>query len=336
MSTGTTPTGTSSELVPVVIATEQDAWELLERAVQKERLPENLLLKFDGWPKYKVKISGRDWHGTVPTRIMPAILDLQKDLHRVYAEVRYGEPNIRRLSKHERELLEIVVEVEKGSSEFQAALENLFTVIAREALGKMPPDMIAITVLGSALILGSTVVGKAWIAKQQRDKELETQLALNQEESRRLDIVAKAVQQKPYLEDVKTYVEDHTNRVLRALQPQDQVHVMGASLTGRDSSKIVEEARATAEETHYTGLFRVHLINTEQSRLTRIKVSKVDSSLELMADLPPELPFAQEMMIFDAARDRALVLLHVTATLRRGNISEAFIASVSAAPSNPD
>jgi hypothetical protein len=42
---------------------------------------------------------------------MPPILDLQKELHRAYCLLKYGEDNVRKLTNDDRDASEIVVNV---------------------------------------------------------------------------------------------------------------------------------------------------------------------------------------------------------------------------------
>ena len=97
----------------ITIASEEQAWELFRKAVDNDLgdLGEFLDLKLDAWPTLTMHISGKDFHGTVPTRLMPPILDLQKNVHRMYCLLRYGSENLRKLTQDERERLELLVKV---------------------------------------------------------------------------------------------------------------------------------------------------------------------------------------------------------------------------------
>jgi hypothetical protein len=70
---------------PLIIHNEEDAWALLEAAVSGSGHLDARRLKFKGWPIWSLDAKGRDWYSTVPTRIMPPLLDVQKDVNRAYA-----------------------------------------------------------------------------------------------------------------------------------------------------------------------------------------------------------------------------------------------------------
>ena len=49
-------------------------------------------------------------------------LDLQREVHRVYCIANYNDVNLKKLTKKDREKLELVVRVDKGSSIFETLL----------------------------------------------------------------------------------------------------------------------------------------------------------------------------------------------------------------------
>ena len=93
----------------IVIRNEDDAVAVLEQLVSGLALGPGVRLVLDGWPVFVIKIEGKDFHGTVPTRIMPSLLTLQAEIHRLYCVLRYGQDNLRKLTQEDRDRLEIVV-----------------------------------------------------------------------------------------------------------------------------------------------------------------------------------------------------------------------------------
>src|SRR6185312_2546185 len=101
----------------IVVRSEGDAWKWLKRALANSIPTDSPVnLRFDGWPSLDLRFKGHDFDSSIPTRIMPPLLEAQKEIHRLYSQLRYGEQNLRRLTSEERERLELVVKVEKGSS----------------------------------------------------------------------------------------------------------------------------------------------------------------------------------------------------------------------------
>jgi hypothetical protein len=141
----------------IQIKNESDAWELLERATSGELFPDDVQLDFVGWPVFQMGVQGKDWDCTVPTRVMSPLLDVQKDINRAYANVRYGATNLRKLQDEERDDLEVVIKVKKGSSLFDAELWKQLSFIAQAAVGRMNGTEIVVTVLGLGLLFTAPV-----------------------------------------------------------------------------------------------------------------------------------------------------------------------------------
>lgn len=59
----------------LVIRNEDQAWEALQSALAEE-VSETTQVVFEGWPVFKLTISGADFNASIPTRIMPPILEL--------------------------------------------------------------------------------------------------------------------------------------------------------------------------------------------------------------------------------------------------------------------
>lgn len=172
----------------IVVSSADEAWALLRAVLDGKALPERVSLVFDGWPRFQMKVSGRDWHGTVPTRIMAPLLDVQRDLYRAYANVCYGDSNLRRLRDEDRELLELVLKVDEGSSEYEAPLYEQLTELARKAIDKMDARSLVITILGIAVVVGGVEINKAWVAERQDANNAEQTIALSKQETERLKI----------------------------------------------------------------------------------------------------------------------------------------------------
>ena len=112
-------------------------------------------LSFSAWPVLRLRIEGEGFDGSVPTRIMPAAPELQKEIHRTYALAQFGKPDIRKLSRTDRRRSEIVVK--EGSSSYIMALIDILNWMSK---GKMTPQP-TITLVALA-----TVLGEGWYAKE--------------------------------------------------------------------------------------------------------------------------------------------------------------------------
>ncbi len=146
-----------------VIGSEQDAINLLKQLNDGMTFKEVPTLKFENWPVLTIRISGKAYNGTVPTRIMPSILELQQQVNRTYCLTRYNSDNVRKLTKEDREQLELVVRVDKGSSVFETFINDVLLKTFQDAVKNMPPEHITYTLLGFGLMITSTLAWKMWL-----------------------------------------------------------------------------------------------------------------------------------------------------------------------------
>jgi hypothetical protein len=315
----------------ITITNEQQAWELLERAIS-QGMDGAVDLRFEGWPVFRMNAKGRDWNSTVPTRVMTPLLDVQKDINRSYASIRYGEGNLRKLKDEERDELEVVVKVSQGSSLFDAELWKHFSTIAQAAVGRMDGTQVVITVLGLALLLTAPVMYKAWLANKQKEKELDNQLQMSQEESRRMEIFAAAINRQPLLVAAQEDVEATQNRFLKAARPGDVLAVKGQALTSSEAASLAQSEREHAKDIVIDGVFMLLGNRTDKSDGFRITVRRLSDLLTINADVPIELPFDQQKLIQDAEWQKKKIMLTMNASVLREAISQAVVISAVNAP----
>lgn len=316
----------------LVIENEEQAWEVLKRATAGEVFPDDVQLVFKGWPVYKMNVKGRDWDSTVPTRIMAPMLEVQKDIHRAYASVRYGEDNLRRLRNEERESLEVVVKVREGSSQFDADLWQQLAAVAQAAVGRMNGTEIVITVLGLGMLLTAPVLYKAWLSGRQRDKELDHQHAMSQLENERLKIFSEAVQRQPILESARDDAAATHNRMLKVARPGDVVAVRNVAVSAQDAEVLAQPERERAEDIVIDGVFAVLGNRTDRSEGFRVTLRRLSDGAVFNADVPIELPHDQQQLIQDAEWGKKTVLLSMNASLLRGAVSQASVFSAQPVP----
>jgi hypothetical protein len=317
----------------LVITSEAQAWEVLEQAMSVG-IPNDLVLEFNGWPSFQMGVNGKDWHSTVPTRVMTPLLDVQKDINRAYANVRYGESNIRRLKDEERDELEVVVKVREGSSLYDAELWKQFSTIAEAAVGRMDGTQTVITVLGLALLVSAPVMYKSWLASRQKEKELEHQLQMSQEETKRLEMFGAAMNRQPMLAAAQEDVQATHNRFLKVTKPGDVLAVRGQSVRAEEASVLMQPERERAQDIVIEGIFVVLGNRTDKSEGFRITVKRLSDQLTVNADVPVELPYQQQQIIQEAEWKKTKVFLSINASILRDSISQANVVTASTVPSS--
>ena len=313
----------------IVINNEAEAWGLLERAINGEKFPDDVQLVFEGWPVFQMGVQGKDWDSTVPTRVMAPLLDVQKDINRAYANVRYGVTNLRKLQDDERDDLEVVIKVKKGSSLFDADLWKQLSTIAEAAVGRMDGTQIVVTVLGLGLLFTAPVMYKAWLASRQKEKELDNQIAMSKQETERMKVFADAMKMQPVLAVASEDVDATQNRLLKVAKPGDLLGIKEVNVTAADAEVLAKPERARAEDVNLEGQFYVLGNRTDMSEGFRITVRRSSDNLTVKADVPIELPDEQKILIQDAEWRKTPIVLSMNASMLRGVISQAVVVSAS-------
>lgn len=310
----------------IVICSEEDAWDVLRQAVEG-RFADQVRLRFEGWPSFALDVKGRDWNSTVPTRIMPSLLELQKDINRAYASIQYNEPNLRRLREEEKDDLEIVIKVDKGSSIFNADLWLQLSKIAEAAVGRMDGNQIALTVVGVALVIAAPVMFKAWLQSRQEEREIASRIELSKEETARLSVMAEAMKTQPIIESAREDAQATNNRLLKAANPGDTMEIGNVSVSSEEASELVQPERERAQEIELQGNFSILGNRTDRGDGFRITIRRVLDGLTFNADVPLTLPSDQQQAIQHAEWSKSLICLSLEGDMLRGSVTRATVVS---------
>lgn len=314
------------------IESAEDAWSWLEAALKDKPIPEALDLSFKSWPSISFNVKGRDWKSSVPTRIMMPLIDYQRDLLRAYATVRYGSPNTHKLRDDERDQLELVVEVADGSSEFKAELDKQFTALAQQAIDKMTSRHLLILILGIAVAYSATEIGKQYFETQQKLADVQKTVQLSEQDTKRLEIFAKALEQSQVVSDTKIDRLETENKILKAMKPDDVITTGDVVLNGAQAQAITRPEKATSEALMLSGIYRILRNDTDKSDGFRIKIEEISSGETLSVDVPAALPFAQRELISAAEWKKTPIALNIDAEKFRDVIRKATVTSAAIPP----
>lgn len=273
----------------LVISSEDDLFEALDRLLADgadQVGAEGWEVTFDGWPRLEITLRGEDFDGGIPTRIMPALLDMQRKVDEAYLRLTEGE--VRRLKKEERRKTELVVRVKSGSSVFSSELAPVLNAIA-QAVGKMNGTETLISILSVAAITGGVLAFKYYLSNRQAAKELDIKLAMSAEETRRLEVVERAIERSN--EIVKEQSEAQAkafDNLLNRLDPRDTVVADGEVLIdGETGKKLARAPRREVIESRLDGDFMILSVDSGGVRGGfKLHVRKVDEDLELAVTVP--------------------------------------------------
>lgn len=215
----------ASSLGKMKITNEDEAFDLLGKIVGGFSLDETTSVEFEGWPRFVIRIKGEDFDGSIPTRIMPALLSLQHEVYKVHCRAAYGDEGTRRLTKKDRDELELVVRVDKGSSFFETLLNEPLAKIFQDAIAKMSSEQITTILIVFGLSVTSVMFWKVWINHRSHQNELDHTLELSKIEKDKMELIVKAGQ---LFSGVKTAAESFDgvrHELLSKMKPSDSLDV---------------------------------------------------------------------------------------------------------------
>ena len=265
--------------VPFQIVSEEGLIEALEIVEENQEEGVQYLLEegfeFDRWPTYEVIIRGESFDGGIPTRILPPFLDLQKVLRRAYARSVYGDET-KRLTQEERQQTEIVIRLEPGSTKFLSELWQTLNTMAGNMSG---PESVA-AILGVAVIVGLTIVGKSYIVSRAQAKAYDLGITMSKEETRRLELLASLLRQSPTIAQHIEDAENAQDHLMRKLAPGDELVLDDeTSINGQDAKIIARNPRRARVHTREDGRFIIQAVESGQvQRGFRARVRRVDAN----------------------------------------------------------
>lgn len=310
------------------LASEEQAWLLLEGLLGDAEIEKNAILVFKDWPVLEMHFEGRDFDASIPTRLMPAILDVQKELYRTYAFIAYGEANIRRLTDHEKAGLELVVKVGEGSTDLKAKAEEIFNRLVQGAITKMEARHYMVLLISAGLMYSANVMWKDWLNHQAEIKDQDTRIELSELETRRLKLIVDATQKNGPAMDFQESFNEARNRIFRSMRDTDKMSSGSFEVDGKVARELSHKPRQHSREMRIDGEFRVLAVDASDLDGFRIKVRREADGLEFYALIPDShLTMKQEFTIQNAEWRKRPVKLVINARELRGNVTAATVMS---------
>lgn len=328
----------------IIIRSEQDAYDALELASQGG-LPEHVSVHFDGWPNLEIIVKGEGYQGTITPSIMKGFIEFQTAIYRTYALANYNSVNVNKLTREEREALELYISVNEGSSRFnidvQALMENF---VARVGDKVTPESLVKIALIVSVAYFGSSIT-KTYIEdrrltriselqSEERIAELETRQYADELDVRRMEILAEATRDEPRASNIREYADDAQRSLVKSVRHVDESSIGGLTLEGDTAQELTKNARREAKEIRLDGLYRVRVVDASQIDVFRIRISNEANGDEFIATVQDEtLDNRHREAIREAEWAKQPVRLSINARVLGDEIRQATV--ISAEPVEP-
>lgn len=314
---------TASNLPDIVIRSEEDAYEVLRRARDKELGPYGAIV-FDGWPTLNLYLKGDKFHQSITPTVMKGLLEFQKGIYRSYAAAKYDDPT-RRLSDKERDDLEIRVDVNDGSSELEINYQELALKLFEQMAGKMDSEDIVITIVTIAVLYFGTSAYRTFLEnrKETRIKEisdetqrhtLEALKYASEQETKRAQIIAELAKEHSKVDNIAQLAFDSQTEVVKAMAAGTSAKVEGIPLTAEVAESLTQNARRKSEEVRLDGIYRLIKLDWTDPDKFKVKVFNTQSGIMLDAEVQDDsLTGKYKEALREAEWSRSPVVLKINA-----------------------
>lgn len=326
------------------IDSEEQAWELLQEALEgRLDLREAPTFNFDKWPIIDIHLPATPVESSISPTMMEAFIELQKSINRAYTLTSADTGDLRYLTNAERERLEIRVVVTKGSSEYAAKLADALEKIGLEAVGKMDPHNLMITIIGVALVVGGVIVFRSWMAHKtevrkaeidsvEKAKFLDAQIATLTQGTENMKILAQAYERSPLLADIDAATEPARAQMVKSVGDEGGGRLYGTDLGTELASEITAQRRRAGEQIRLAGNYRVVRVDTTSPDGFRVTLADDQNNREITATMQDALLSEQhKKAIRDAEWAKRPVYVELTARELRNRLVDAVVLNASEA-----
>lgn len=316
------------------IKSEEQAFTYLSRALEGQYDDGNVQLVFDNWPILEIRLAGKGYDSTITADIAEALISVQEALNRSYARLVRNVPDARGLSRDERQRIKFKAKVQRGSSLVKIDLGDYAKTISTELISKMTPSQLVITVLGLAVVAGGTTSFVSWANSQAEGKKLDVEarklVALSEQETKRLEIVTKALTSQPKLKHTREDFDDARRDIVKSVGDAKSVAVNGKELPREVAQKIASSNKSKSKEVQLNGNYRIQKIDWQQGEdHVRMTLSDEAGRRTFTATLSNEYIRPEHREILkDAEWGRKAIYMSINANLLRGEVTVARIVGV--------
>ncbi|MBD8451861.1 hypothetical protein [Serratia rubidaea] len=312
----------------ITIREENDVYSLLSQLMDKNVTTSDVKLKFEGWPNFKVKLVGEQFQSTITPTVMKAFLELQAGIYRAFATANYGSPNATKLTKEERGMLEIVVEVEPGSSKFNVDFGEILQEACNRAVEKLDSKHILIALLSFSVLYFGNSMYKNYLEDRKEARQVEAkneeQRALiehlsfaQQQETERAKIIADISASNPRVHTIAELSKDTKAEMLKRTSSADKIQLQGIDLTGDEAEELAKNARQQAIEVRLDGKYRILNVDSSDLQEFKVKVRNLATGEEFTAIVQDEtVDFSHKLALQKGEWQRKAVSLVINAKQR--------------------
>ncbi|HEM7769503.1 hypothetical protein ACG9XQ_10725 [Acinetobacter baumannii] len=286
---------------PHLIHNLEDVVQLLKKVLNDEI--DHYNLKIVDINQFSMHLVGEQFHQTITPSVMKGFLDLQTAIYRSYAQIKYDDVSIQRLSKEEKLDLEMEVKVIDGSSGFGIDWQELFNKIIEKTVGKMNSKQSFIAVLALILAFAGHFSYSEYLSTQKeiRLAEIEQEKDAVEKQERLATIalladknnddVAKTLDQatkfSPSVKAIREEANNASYSLIKNAQAAEKIDFDNGNikLSGEAAKELSKNPPTRWQDVRIDGFY--HIINVDSSHAAKrkIRVRNIETQQEILAIL---------------------------------------------------
>lgn len=311
------------------VSSEEQAFEVLKRALAGEFDNQVVALEFQNWPVITFRYEGPRFHGTLTPSMMKGLIEIQDGLNRTWASMVHGHGDARHLRDEERSSIEYNAKVEEGSSLVSIDLSAIATQLVNQMATKMTgTELLILGVTGMAIWGGRTAWNK-YLDTKIRERELDNERARAADEVERTRILTQALTRDDRLPVIQSLADNSRHTLIRAAAVADAVELNGERLDHQTVASLAQARRERARSVQLNGNYFIRMVDTTQPDLVKLRIENtVTGQIFLATFLDETLEHRQIQLLKDAEWGRHKVYLAINGSELRGQITTAEVLSV--------
>lgn len=285
----------------IVISNEDEAVDLLTQIINNPNTTDISQIKIYGWDEFTLHIRGEKFDNSITTTVMRGIIELQQAIYEAYALARYQEKNVKRLTKLEKDKLELIVVVTAGSSLIKIDFEEPLNNALQQALSQMNSEQIVCILIAALLAYFGRSIWVHHLEKAQALKErelenerhkivadsmLEQTKILSEQNNRVVSVLEEAVRKIPHVQEVAQTAHETRNRVMRSLKNTDTTEINGAiSVSGASAEFYTQPQAETWQPIRLDGDYRILNVDSSDTRQRKVTLRHLATNEKIIANL---------------------------------------------------
>lgn len=326
----------------VILKSEDDAINLLEKLLDNKINTDHLEIEFDGWPHFHMHVHGDKYHQTITPSIMNGLLDLQNGIYKSYAMLKYDAENAQSLTRQERQDLEIEVKVEDGSSEFDINLTEIGMKLIESTAGKMSAEQAMILVMAMLILYFGKSGIQLWLENRKEIRQAELEAQKNSEERQeRLEtlkiltplnpkveqVIAKAQVKDERVKKIVNNAADVNASIVKSVQNAEVAEIQNAvEIPGDVAKEIAITPKSRWEAVRIDDWYRVLEVDSSNAANRKIRVKRIKDHKEFITVLENDSLDQKNLQLIQQAEWKyAKIYLNIEALTLNGRHKEAKI-----------